>query len=105
MTKDEILRQVRAVACRLKRERGLSDDAACRIAARAGLRALGRPIPVGLGADPTSAAPAAPASQDLLQEVAAAGANPTVTEVRNAVTPWLWVLSVATAVKSFFGKR
>lgn len=101
MTAEEVIRETNRLACRLVRERGLAPKEACRLATRAAFRTLGTSQDVGLGQETTTAT----SSPDLLQRIRTAGESKYVTEVRGAVSPWLWVVSVASAIKGFFGKK
>ncbi len=91
MTKEEIAKEVRAAACKLVRQHGIPPSVACKMAARAALRAKGLPIPHGLGADTIPTSPGAPA---ILSNVAAAGDDPTVVAARNAVTKWSFLIPI-----------
>lgn len=69
------------VARVLHEERGIPRDQAIALAARAAMRIHG----AGLG-------------QDILTATAQAAGDETVKKVREAVSPWLWVLSIASFV-------
>lgn len=80
ITKAEIVKQASQLACKLHKEHGIPHRQACMMASRAILRVLGRPPGAGMGQATAALARAA--------ELAPIKAT------REAVTPWLWVLSV-----------
>ena len=92
MTSQEIAREVNRLACKLHKERGIPIPEACRMACRAVMRTLGRPPRGGLG------------QTEVLSTMKTAGTSAPVTAVREAISPWLWVLSIASFVKNFFFK-
>ena len=79
MAPELILKETQRLACRLHREQGIPMKQACKLAARATFRTLGRPGKGGLGQ---------------LEPLKAAAADPQVTAIREAVTPWLWIFSL-----------
>jgi bacterioferritin-associated ferredoxin len=85
MTDKQIVEAICTTAERLMKEHGLSQLAACRMAARAVLRAAGKRIPAGLG---EGEAP------KVLAEIQAAGDLAPVKALRDAISPWLWVSSL-----------
>lgn len=80
LSKDKIVREVTAVACKLHKERGIPHRQACLMAARAVLRVLGEPPGGGMG--------------EATSVLAKAAELELVKKVRGAVSPWLWVLSI-----------
>ena len=94
MTKDQMATEVRTAACKLVRQHGVPPDVACRMAARAVLRAAGMPVPAGLGATATTPTAAASGSPAILADINAAGDNPEVTAARNVVSKWSWLIPV-----------
>jgi hypothetical protein len=82
---------VRSTACTLVRKHGIPPGIACKMAARAVLRARGLPIPAGLGATPPPPPSGAP---DVLAQINAAGDDPAVVAARGAVSKWSWLIPV-----------
>jgi hypothetical protein len=93
MTKEQIVQEVNRLACKLHKEQGIPMRQACALACRAVMRTLGRPPGSGLGQE-------AP----ILATFKEAGESAPVKAVREAVSPWLWVLSIASFAKNFFFK-
>jgi hypothetical protein len=93
MTKDQVVAEVRTTACRLVRQHGIPPDVACRMAARAVLRAAGLPVPSGLGTT-TASSPAPSGSPSILADISAAGDDPSIAAARSAVSKWSWVIPV-----------
>ncbi len=93
MTREEIMREVNRLACKLHKERGIPMHEACALACRAVMRTLGRPPGSGLGQD-----------EGAFTSIKAASEAAPVKAAREAISPWLWVLSVASFVKNFFFK-
>lgn len=82
MTKDEFVQEISAVAYKLHREHGIPADRACVMTLEAVQRRYPNGPPVaGLGQDPTA----------ILRQ--AADVEP-IRKTREAISPWLWVLSV-----------
>ncbi|MGI0150055.1 MAG: hypothetical protein ACREDF_11070 [Thermoplasmata archaeon] len=94
MTTQEIQKEVERLACKLHKERGIPMKQACALACRAVLRTLGRPPGSGLGQN-----------EGAFANIKAAGEAAPVKAVREAVSPWLWILSLASGLKAFFGKK
>lgn len=94
MTSAEIQKEVERLAIKLHRERGIPMKQACALACRAVMRTLGRPPGSGLGQEEVGT----------LTRLKTAGEAAPVKAVREAVSPWLWVLSIASFVKNFFFK-
>jgi hypothetical protein len=93
MTREKIVKEVNRLACKLHKERGIPMNQACALACRAVIRTLRHPSGFGLGQD-----------EGPLARIKQAGEVPQVKAVREAVSPWLWVLSIASFVKNFFFK-
>lgn len=98
---NEAMRAARdQVAWQLHRERGLPISEALRISNRAIARLSADGS--GLGQEPT---PSAPTGGSLLTTMKAAGESEAVRATREAVSPWLWVMSVLSFLRNFFGKK
>ncbi len=92
MTREEIMREVNRLARKLHKERGIPMKQACALACRAVMRTLGRPPGTGLG------------QERILATFKETGEAAPVKAVREAVSPWLWILSVISFIKGFFFK-
>ena len=90
MTREQIVQEVNRLACKLHKERGIPMKQACALACRAVMRTLGRPPGSGLG------------QAEVLATMKSTGESAQIKAVREAVSPWLWVLSVAGFIKGFF---
>lgn len=101
MTKEKIVQEVDRLACKLHKEQGIPMKQACALACRAvqrtmartGVPGFGPPGPPGLGQEAAFAS------------IKAAGESAPVKAVREAVSPWLWTLSIFSFIKGFFGKK
>ena len=92
MTSKEIQKEVERLACKIHREHDIPMKQACALACRAVMRTLGRLPSSGLGQD------------GVLSKIKSAGEAAPVKAAREAISPWLWVLSIASFVKNFFFK-
>lgn len=93
MTREQTVKEVNRLACKLHKEQGIQMPQACALAYRAVMRTLGHPPGSGLG------------QERILATFKETGESAPVKTVREAVSPWIWVISLASALKSFFGKK
>jgi hypothetical protein len=92
MTQEEykLLIDCTAEAVRRLKSRGVPHDKAVEIATEMAVLAVKKKYPGGLGGIPVTPTPL----DTLAQESAAAAAVPIIKNIREAVSPWLWVTSL-----------